>query len=227
MDYQLDFSFLADYWPELLKGVWLTIQLATVSIILGFLVGAIFAVARTSRLGIVRIISGVYIEVVRNTPLLVQMFVIFFGLSSMGVKLSANTAAVIALVINTSAYTCEIVRAGLESILKGQLEAAECLALTKWQILRKIVFPPAIENVWPALTSQFILLMLTTSVTSQISAEELTSIASRIDSTTFRSFEVYIVVAGLYLGLSFLFRFACWLIGHAVFVRRRRLGPST
>ncbi|HEY9280801.1 MAG TPA: amino acid ABC transporter permease [Eoetvoesiella sp.] len=226
MDYQFDFSFLAEYWPVLLEGVWLTIQLATVSIILGFLVGAVFAVARISRFALVRVAAGIYIEVVRNTPLLVQMFIIFFGLSSLGMKLSANTAAVLALVINTSAYTCEIVRAGLESIRKGQLEAAHCLALTKWQVLRKIVFPPAIENVWPALTSQFILLMLTTSVTSQISAEELTSIASRVDSTTFRSFEIYIVVAGLYLGLSFLFRFACWLIGQAVFVRRRRLGPS-
>ena len=224
MDYQLDFSFLSEYWPDLARGVWLTVQLAALSIILGFLVGAVFAVGRASKHKGVRIVAGIYIEVVRNTPLLVQMFVIFFGLSSMGLRLSANTAAVLALVINTSAYTCEIVRAGLESIRSGQLEAAHCLGLSKWQILRKIVFPPAIERVWPALTSQFILLMLTTSVTSQISAEELTSIASRIDSTTFRSFEIYIVIALLYLGLSFVFRFAFWLIAQAVFVRRRRLG---
>lgn len=224
MNYELDFSFLSEYWPDLARGVWLTVQLAAVSIVLGFIVGAVFAVGRTSRLPALRIAAGIYIEVVRNTPLLVQMFVIFFGLSSLGLRLSANTAAVLALVVNTSAYTCEIVRAGLESIRQGQTEAAHCLGLTRWQILRKIVFPPAIERVWPALTSQFILLMLTTSVTSQISAEELTSIASRIDSTTFRSFEIYIVIALLYLGLSFVFRFVFWLIAQAVFVRRRRLG---
>lgn len=224
MDYQLDFSFLAEYWPELLRGIWLTVQLAAMSIFFGFVLGAVFAVARTSRLRAVRTLAGIYIEVVRNTPLLVQMFVIFFGLATLGWKLSASTSAVLALVINTSAYTCEIVRAGLESIKKGQHEAAHCLGLSRWQILRKIVFPPAIERVWPALTSQFILLMLTTSVTSQISAEELTSIAARIDSTTFRSFEIYIVIAACYLGLSFAFRLAFWLVAQLAFTRRRRLG---
>jgi polar amino acid transport system permease protein len=115
-------------------------------------------------------------------------------------------------------------RAGIESIRKGQIEAAECLGMTRLQALLMIILPPATERVYPALTSQFILIMLTTSVVSQISAEELTSIAARIDSTTFRSFEIYLIVAGLYIVLAAAVRGAFWLIGRLVFQRLRRLG---
>lgn len=224
MTYEFDFSFLNDYWPDLLWGLWLTIKLSVITIALGFVVGTLLAIARTSRLVWVRRVSGVYVEVIRNTPLLVQMFLIFFGLASLGLRLSAEFCAVLSIVINISAYTCEIMRAGIESIRKGQLEAARCLGLTRLQALMMIVLPPATERVYPALTSQFILIMLTTSVVSQISAEELTSIAARIDSITFRSFEIYLVVAALYIALSIAVRGGFWLIGRLVFPRLRRLG---
>jgi polar amino acid transport system permease protein len=115
-------------------------------------------------------------------------------------------------------------RAGIESIKRGQLEAAQCLGLSRLQTMLLIVLPPAAERVWPALISQFILIMLTTSVVSQISAEELTSIAARIDSITFRSFEIYLVVAGLYILLALLVRVALQLLAPLVFPRLRRLG---
>jgi altronate dehydratase/ABC-type amino acid transport system permease subunit len=123
--------------------------------------------------------------------LLVQIFLVYFGLASIGLKVPAFIAAVLALVINVGAYTTEIMRAGIESIHKGQIEAAECLALSRAQIYWHVILRPAMERVYPALTSQFVLLMLATSITSQISAEELTAIANRVQSDTFRSFETY------------------------------------
>jgi polar amino acid transport system permease protein len=164
------------------------------------------------------------VEIIRNTPMLVQLFLVFFGLASLGLKLSVTTSAVIGLVINIGAYSTEIIRAGIESIKRGQVEAAECLALTRWQVLRQVVLPNAIERVYPALTSQYVLLMLGTSTASQISAEELTAVSSMVNSDTFRSFEVFLVAAALYLALSFLMRGIFWLLSRVVFKRRRVLG---
>lgn len=224
MTYEFDFSFLSEYWPDLMHGLWLTVRMSAITIVLGFLVGTLLAIARTSERAWVRRIAGAYVEIIRNTPLLVQMFLIYFGLASLGLRLSADVCAILSIVINISAYTCEIMRAGIESIRKGQTEAAECLGLTRLQSLMMIILPPATERVYPALTSQFILIMLTTSVVSQISAEELTSIAARVDSITFRSFEIYLAVAVLYIALAAAVRGAFWLIGRLVFPRLRRLG---
>jgi polar amino acid transport system permease protein len=204
----------------------LTIQLTVVAIVLGFVVGTLCAVLRVYGGGVVRRLVGGYVEIIRNTPLLVQIFIVYFGLASVGLKLSAELSAIIALVINVGAYTTEIMRAGIESIGKTQLEAADCLGLTRLQTIFHIVLLPAMERVFPALSSQFVLLMLASSVTSQISAEELTATANLIQSETYRSFEVYVVVAVVYLALSFLYRFAFWLIGQLLFVRRRKLGTA-
>jgi polar amino acid transport system permease protein len=226
MTYKFDFSFLAERWPAFLEGAWLTIQLTVVAIVLGFVVGTLCAVLRVYGGGLVRRLVGGYVEIIRNTPLLVQIFIVYFGLASVGLKLSAELSAIIALVINVGAYTTEIMRAGIESIGKTQLEAADCLGLTRLQTIFHIVLLPAMERVFPALSSQFVLLMLASSVTSQISAEELTATANLIQSETYRSFEVYVVVAVVYLALSFLYRFAFWLIGQLLFVRRRKLGTA-
>jgi polar amino acid transport system permease protein len=226
MKYNFDFSFLAERWPAFLEGAWLTIQLTAVSIVLGFVLGTLCAVLRVYGGGVVRRVIGGYVETIRNTPLLVQIFLVYFGLASLGLKLSAELSAIIALVINVGAYTTEIMRAGIESIGKTQLEAADCLGLTRVQTILHIVLLPAMERVYPALSSQFVLLMLASSVTSQISAEELTAVANVIQSDTYRSFEVYLVVAVVYLALSFLYRFAFWLIGRVLFVRRCKLGTA-
>lgn len=224
MSYAFDFSFLADTWPRFLHGAWLTIQLASVAIVLGFVVGAVCAMLRTSGSPRVQRLVGAYVEAIRNTPLLVQIFLVYFGIASLGFKISAELSAALALTINIGAYSTEILRAGIQSIAKSQLEAGECLGLSRLQVYWHVVLLPAVERVYPALSSQFVLLMLASSVTSQISAEELTAAANLLQSETFRSFEVYIIVAVLYLALSFLFRGAFWAIGQLVFVRRRRLG---
>jgi polar amino acid transport system permease protein len=206
-----------------MRGAWQTILLAGTSIAIGFVVALVCAIIRSGKNRLASGLVGAYVEVIRNTPLLVQIFIVYFGLPSLGLRLSAETAAVIALVINTGAYGSEIIRAGIESIAKGQIEAAECLGLNKLQIYWHIVLIPAVERVYPALSSQFVLLMLSSSITSQISAQELTAEANMIQSETFRSFEVYLIVAAVYLALSVLFRVVLWAIGEVAFVRRRKL----
>ena len=131
MLYKFDFSFLLEKWPAFLNGAWLTIQLTVLSIALGFVVGTLCAVARVYGGRVLRLLVGFYVELIRNTPLLVQIFIVYFGLSSVGLKLSAETSAVIALVVNMGAYTTEIMRAGIQSIHHTQLEAADCLGLTR------------------------------------------------------------------------------------------------
>ncbi len=228
MNYQFDFSFLWDpdnaYWRDILHGTWLTLQLTGLAIVLGFALGAACAIGSTSRVPALRRAIAVYVEVIRNTPLLVQTFWLFFGLASIGLKFSAFTAAVIALTVNVAAYTSEIIRSGIESVRRGQIEAAESLGLTRLQILRDVVLPPAIERVLPSLAGQFVLMMLATSIMAQISAEELMAAASRIQSETFRGFEIYIVVAVVYLALTILLRFGFALLAWGAFPRRRRLG---
>jgi polar amino acid transport system permease protein len=226
MHYTFDFMSVFVNWPRLLEGAWLTIELSTLSILLGFVVGTLCAIAYKSKSWLLQTVVKIYVEVIRNTPLLVQVFLVYFGLASIGLRLSAETAAVIALTVNVGAYTAEIMRAGINSIHPGQIEAAECLGMSKFHVYWHVVLLPAVERVYPSLTSQFILLMLASSITSQISAEELTATANLVQSETFRSFEVYVVIAIAYLALSFLFRAAFWLISKTVFVRKRKLGTN-
>ncbi len=224
MSYKFDFAFMADRWPDFVAGAWLTIQLTVLSIALGFALGTVCALARVYGGPVMRRLVGAYVEAIRNTPLLIQIFIVYFGLSSLGLKLSADISAVIALTVNMGAYSTEIMRAGIQSIQRTQLEAADCLGLTRLQTILHVVLLPAMERVYPALSSQFVLLMLASSITSQISVEELTAVANNVQSDTYRSFEVYVVVAVVYLALSGLYRFAFWAIGLGLFERKRRLG---
>lgn len=224
MSYHFDFGAVLAYWPLFLWGAWQTLKLSAISTILGCILGTICAVGRADGAVWLRWLIACYIEAIRNTPLLVQVFLIYFGFASLGFKVSADTAAVVALVVNVGAYTCEIVRAGLQSIHRSQIEAAACLGLSRVQTYWHVIVRPAVERVYPALTSQYVLLMLASSITSQISTEELTSIADRIQSDTFRSFETYIITGFIYIILTFIVRGAFYAAGQAMFPRRRKLG---
>ncbi|CAN7730535.1 amino acid ABC transporter permease [Phyllobacterium sp. LjRoot231] len=224
MNYQFDFSALIPYWRSFLEGALTTIEMTVVAVAIGLVIGILCAIARRSSYAWLRLVIGIYIEIVRNTPFIVQIFFIFFGLSSIGITMPVFFASVFAMVINVGAYTAEIVRAGMEAVHPSQIEAAEALGLSRFQIYRDIILMPAIERVYPALTSQFILMMLSTSITSQISAEELTGVANNIQSYTFRSFETYIVIAILYLVITYLLRIGFYLVALGIFPRRRRLG---
>ncbi|MEE7461252.1 ABC transporter permease [Methylobacterium fujisawaense] len=224
MSYDFDFTFLNEYGPDLWRGVWLTLGMTAASIVPGFVLGTLCAVGRLYGPWWLARITVVYVEAIRNTPLVIQVFWLFFGLAVLQVRIGAFPAAVIALVINVGAYTAEIMRAGFETIPKGQVEAASCLALTRAQVIWGILFPQAVERVYPALVSQFVLMMLATSIMSQISAEELTGAAYQIQAFTFRGFEVYLVIAMIYVVLAAVLRLLLLGCATAAFPRRRRLG---
>lgn len=219
MKYGLQFRDVFAAWQSILDGVWITLLLSGVAMVGGLLIGVLCAAARTYGPAWLRRIVGAYVEIIRNTPLLVQLFLIFFGLPSFGVRLDGLTAAMIALVINLGAYTTEIVRAGLEAVPKAQIEAGHSLGLSGLQVFRYIVVFPALKAMFPALASQFVLLMLATSVASQISVQDLFHAASIVQSRTFRDFEVYTVIGVLYLSLAIGFRGLFALIYRLVFVR--------
>ncbi len=220
MTYVFHFGDIWSAWPELLDGAVFTLWLSAVSMALSLVVAIFGALGRISGPPWVRTMIAAYVEVIRNTPFLVQIFLIFFGLPAIGVRLDANQAALIAMVLNGSAYTIEIVRAGIESIGHGQVEAGTALGLHRLRVFRLIVLPQALRAVMPPLGSQFILLMLNSSIVSVISADDLTSAAQDVQSRTFRSFEAFIVVTGIYLGLSLLFSLAFTALERLAFGRR-------
>ena len=201
---RIEFDFIAVLlqWPLLAKGVLWTLGLTAISAVIGLLVGTLCAWARSSGPLWLRWVVGSYVELIRNTPFIVQLFFVFFGLPAAGVKLTHETASVIAMVINLGAYAAEIIRAGIEATPKGQFEAAASLALSKLQTFRYVVLPPALQKVWPALTSQIIIVMLGSAVCGQISTEELSYAANLIQSRNFRAFEAFIIATGIYLLLS-------------------------
>ncbi|CDY77101.1 polar amino acid ABC transporter, inner membrane subunit [Caballeronia glathei] len=221
MTFVPDFSPLLPYWPTFLKGAWLTLKMTSVAVCFGVIVGMLVAFAKRAKVPVLSRLCIIYIESVRNTPFLVQIFLLYFGLASIGLRMPTFAAATLAMTINIGAYAAEIIRAGLESVPRGQIEAAECLGLSRWRIGWHVMLQPSIEKVYPALTSQFLLMMQASAIASQISAEELTAVANTVQSDTFRSLETYIVVAALYLALSLLIKLIAWAVGEHVFKRRR------
>lgn len=226
MSMSFDFSSVFDQWPLFLHGALLTLELSVVATVAGFVIGTVCALALRAG-GVLGGICQVYVEAIRNTPLLVQIFLMYFGLASLGFHLSAFVVASLSLTVNVGAYTAEIMRAGLEATPAGQIEAGECLGLSHVQIYRHVLLLPAMERVYPSLASQFVLLMLASSVTSQISAEELTAAANYVQSATFRPFETFILLAALYVALSLVMRLGFAALAFVLFPRRRRLRMAT
>jgi len=226
MDYTLQFGEVLSRWPLLLDGFWKTILFSAAAIVFGFAIGVFGALARRSQSAALRAIFGCYVEVIRNTPMLVQLFVIFFVLPGAGIKLSTTEAALLAVVINNGAYVTEIVRSGIANVHPSQVEAGLSLGLSRARVFTSIVFLPAIESVYPALVSQFILISLGTSIISAIGADDLTSMANIIQSETFRALEVFLIVGVIYLLLTLLYRVLFHAIGHLLFPRRRRVAKT-
>ena len=202
MNIELDFAAVLSEWPLLIRGIAWTVGLTAVSALLGVALGIACAWSRTQGPLWARPVVGAYVELIRNTPFIVQLFFIFFGLPMAGIRLSPEWASVIAMVINLGAYSAEIVRAGIQSTPRGQIEAAMSLALTRMQTFTRVVLPPALQRVWPALVSQIIIVMLGSAVCGQISTEELSYAANLIQSRNFRAFEAFIVATVLYLLLA-------------------------
>lgn len=221
MRVELDFAAVWADWPMLLEGVAWTLGLTAVSAVVGVLVGVACAWARHEGPPWLRWPAGAYVELIRNTPFIVQLFFVFFGLPALGLRLSPEVSSVLAMVINLGAYSTEIVRAGLRATPRGQLDAAQSLALSRWQTLLHVVLPPALQRVWPALNSQIIIVMLGSAVCGQISTPELSYAANLIQSRNFRAFEAFIIASAMYLLLSVLTRRLIDAVGQLIFARGR------
>jgi len=213
----LDFSGTFARGDLFVDGIILTVVLSATALILGTMVGILGAVMRLSGSRVLSAISAAYVEIIRNTPFLVQIYIVYFGLPSVGIRISEITAAVLSLTLYAGAYITEIVRAGIETIGKGQREAARTLGMSPYLTFRYVVLPPAIAAIFPALTSQFILILLASSVVSVISVPELTGVTNDVQGLTFCSLEAYLLVAALYLVLTAAFKGVFALINRALF----------
>jgi polar amino acid transport system permease protein len=207
-------------WPEfgmILEGAMLTVGLSLAAIILGSMLAVLLVGLKSLAGRWVGFLVDAYVELMRNTPFLIQLFMIFFGLPLLGIRMSGTQAGLLAMTMNLGAYAAEIIRAGVESTHKSQLEAGVSLALTRLQVFRYVVLKPALAKVWPALTSQFVLMMLASSICSFISVSELSGAAAIIESRTFRSFETYIIVTIAYLILALALKSSLLALGRWLF----------
>ncbi len=220
MNFSLHFESVFAESDLIMRGIALTIGLSATAIALGTCVAILLVALRHLGNGAVRFGVDSYVELLRNTPFLVQLFMIFFGLPLLGLRMSGTQAALLAMTLNLSAYATEIIRAGVESIHRSQIEAGLSLALSRLQVFRYVVLKPSISKVWPALSSQFVLMLLASSICSFISVPELSGAASIIEQRTFRSFETYIVVTILYLCMALVLKLVLFWIGHRLFNRK-------
>ncbi|WP_342358755.1 amino acid ABC transporter permease [Terrarubrum flagellatum] len=218
--FYLDFSGAFARWGVFMHGGVFTIILAIIATLLGSLIGVVGAAARMSAFAPARLAAFGYVEIIRNTPFLIQIYVIYFGLPAVGFRLEPWPAAIIALSLYAGAYITEIVRAGVGSVAKGQVEAARTLGLSPYLTFRLVILRPALAAVYPALTSQFILIMLASSIVSTISIPELTGVANDVQGLTFRSFEAFLLVAAIYLVLTAAFKGAFAAIDRVAFAFR-------
>jgi polar amino acid transport system permease protein len=219
MHYVFQFGVVLDNLPLLLHGALLTIRLSALAMLFGLGVGILGAAVATSGPGWGRLLVRGYVEIIRNTPFLVQLFIIYFSLPAIGLRMRADEAALLGMTVNLGAYATEIVRGGIEAIPFGQIEAARALGLRGGHIFRFIVLKPALRIVYPALVSQFILLMLGSSVVSSISAVDLTAVANTLQSTTFRAFEFYFAATLIYLVMALGFRLLLDALGWLLLTR--------
>jgi polar amino acid transport system permease protein len=218
--YTFRFADVFRYSDLLIAGALRSVGITALTATLGLCLGTTCAVALVYGSPRLRPLINGYVEFFRNTPFIVQLFFIFFGLASIGFRMTAWTAAIAALTVNFGAYTTEIMRAGILSVPRGQIESAASLGLSPWHTFSSVILFQAIRGVYASISSYVVLLFLGTSIISQISVQELFYSAAYIESRTFRNFESYLVVSGIYLGIVILFRLLSALGWQLVFARR-------
>lgn len=214
---QFDFDAVFADWDVIANGILLTIGLSAGAIVLGTILATLLVAFRSLFGRWAGYLVDAFVELMRNTPFLVQLFMIFFGLPLIGIRMSGTEAALLAMTLNLSAYSTEILRAGVESIHRSQFEAGLSLAMSRRQVFQYVVLQPAVARVWPALSSQFVLMLLASSICSFISVPELSGAAALVEQRTFRSFETYIIVTVIYLVMALSLKlFLNWL-GRRIF----------
>ncbi|AID44120.1 amino acid ABC transporter, inner membrane subunit [Candidatus Arthromitus sp. SFB-mouse-Japan] len=196
----MNFSFLIKYYPFFLDGIKLTLLLALITIIFGSILGLVICILKISKYKILRAIASIYIEIIRGTPLIVQLIIIHYGLK---INMTELTSASIALSLNSAAYIAEIMRAGIISINKGQMEAAKSLGMNHFNAMKLIIIPQAIKNILPALANEFVVLIKESAIVSYIGLADLMYKANQIRSLTYLTLEPLLVAALIYLIITF------------------------
>ncbi|MEG2017890.1 MAG: amino acid ABC transporter permease [Clostridium sp.] len=204
----LSFKFIEKYYPVFLEGIQFTLLVSLLAVVFGVIFGTILCFMKRSKLRVLRIpipkiIASIYIEFVRGTPLLLQIFIVYFGSTTFGFKFSPITACVIALSLNSGAYVAEIIRSGIDAVDKGQLEAARSLGMTQGKAMQYIILPQAIKNILPAIGNEFVTIIKESSMASAIGVAEITYAGKLVTGVTYRSFEPLIVAAVCYFTLTF------------------------
>ncbi|GAB6154585.1 amino acid ABC transporter permease [Desulfosporosinus burensis] len=198
----LDYSVIFNKLPILLHGAVVTLQVSLLALLFGMILGLIGALFRISSNRVLNVIGFLYVWIIRGTPLLVQLFILYFGLPQVGIKLSSMTAGILGLAINTGAYVSEILRAGIQAVDKGQMEAAQSLGMSYSKSMTRIIAPQAIKISIPPLVNQFIMTLKNSSIASLVTITELLRTGEQLIYTTFRSFEVYTTLAVIYLMIN-------------------------
>lgn len=199
-----DSGFISKYGCFFLKGIKITILISLIGVALGSILGAFVALMKLSKIKIISWIASIYIEILRGTPMLVQVFIVFFGITAaLGLDISALVCGTIALVINSSAYIAEIIRAGINAVDKGQMEAARSLGLNYRQTMKSVIMPQAIKNILPALGNEFVTLIKESSIVSTIGVGEIMFNAQVVQGISFDPFTPLLVAAALYFVLTF------------------------
>ena len=201
----LDYSVVFAKIPILLEGCWITLQISFFALLLGMVFGIAGALCRISSNKVLNSGAFFYVWVIRGTPVMVQLFILYFGLPQLGIRLPSMVAGVLGLAINTGAYITEIIRAGIQAVDRGQMEAALSLGMSYRQAMRRIIGPQAVKFCIPPLVNQFIMTLKNSSIASLVTITELFRTGEQIIYTTFRSFEVYTAVAVFYLIMNSVF----------------------
>lgn len=198
----LDYSTIMPFLPAFIDGAWMTVKLSILSLAIGLLLGIVGGLCKVSELKLLRNIAFMYTWIFRGTPLLVQLFILYFGLPQLGIHLEPFEAGILGLALNTGAYCTELVRSGIQAIDKGQMEAARSLGMSKTISMIRIIGPQASKIMIPPLVNQFITTIKNSSMVSLITIAELFRTGETIITTTFRSFEVYTIIGVLYLVIN-------------------------
>ncbi len=197
-----DISVVWEYRSALLNGLWMTCWISALSILCGFIIGALVCVARRAHNPLLRALATVYISALRGTPILIQLAIIFFFLPLAGINIPSLLAAIIALALNSSAFQAEILRGGFQMLPKGQLEAAWDFGFSRWQSLLHVELPQVVRNTLPALVNDAIDIIKNSSLISTIAVTELMRVAQQYSSTTYRPLEFFTAAGLLYLVLT-------------------------
>lgn len=209
MGYTLNFKVLFQYWDLFMDGVGLTVKICIGSLIISFFLGMILAIMRESKNKVARVVSTVWVEVLRNTPFLIQLFFFYYGLPMIGIYIDALVVAIVALGINSSAPNCEVIRSGLMAVKKGYYEATYALGFSKFQTFTKVIMPIALRLAFKPLTSNFVNMVLTSSTCYGITLMEIMGVAKTVSARSNRPFEVYIVLMIAYCIFTYLISFVC------------------